>query len=220
VKLRTWIASAVLVGAVHIVLGDSPPKTLKPGTELHATLVLAIDSGRVKPGDKVTATVMKDVRINGVVTIPHDSKLIGRVTSASRYRPATTAGPSADAQLGLVFESAQVSAGREVALQAIVVALAPTASPGGAFERYGGIIGVPGMSTTSGMRVPRKSKGAVGGLDSSGVLTSGSLGVFDLEDLEVSAQGLIVSTRTEVRLDTGTQMLLLTTGDDTEEPQE
>ena len=212
--------AVVLLGAAHVALADSPQKTLKPGAELHTTLVLGINSGRVKPGSKVTATVMQDVRVNGVVTIPRDSKLLGQVTLASRYRPKTAAGPSANAQLALLFDRAQLGAGREVALKAIVVALAPTASPGGAFERYGGMIGVPGVSPTSGMRIPQKSPDAVGGLDSSGVLKSGSLGVFDLEGLDVQANGVIVSTRTEVTLDTGTQMLLLTIGEETDEPQE
>jgi hypothetical protein len=214
-------SAVVLFGAAHVVLADSPQKTLKPGTELHTTLVLGINSGRVKPGTKVTATVMQDVRVDGVVTIPHDSKLIGQVTLASRYRPETAAGPGANAQLGFLFDRAQLGAGREVALKAIVVALAPTASPGGTLQRYGGIIGVPGMSTTAGgVRMPQKSPGAAGGLDSSGVLKSGSLGVFDLEGLDVQANGVIVSTRTEVSLDTGTQMLLLTIGEGADESRE
>jgi hypothetical protein len=63
-----------------------------------------------------------------------------------------------------------------------------------------------------------RSAGAVGGLSSSGRLTSGSRGVFGIRDLDIvsastgSAEGsLITSRKHNVRLDGGTQMLLSNT---------
>jgi hypothetical protein len=65
-----------------------------------------------------------------------------------------------------------------------------------------------------------RSAGAVGGLDAGGRLTSNSNGVFGLKGLELAsatkgaAQGsLITSTTRNVRLDRGTRMLLVTSGD-------
>jgi hypothetical protein len=62
------------------------------------------------------------------------------------------------------------------------------------------------------------SAGAVGGLSSSGGLTSGSKGVFGIRDLDIvsssagSAEGLLITSRKHnVRLDSGTQMLLSNT---------
>jgi hypothetical protein len=61
------------------------------------------------------------------------------------------------------------------------------------------------------------ARGAVGGLNAAGQLTSNSQGVFGLEGLNLTAaasnntQGsLITSTSKNVRLDTGTQLLLVT----------
>jgi hypothetical protein len=79
---------------------------------------------------------------------------------------------------------------------------------GGIGRGIGGTVGGTADSTL-------RSAGAVGGLSSSGGLTSGSKGVFGLRDLNIvsssagSAEGsVITSPKHNVRLDGGTQMLL------------
>jgi hypothetical protein len=61
------------------------------------------------------------------------------------------------------------------------------------------------------------SAGSTGGLNTAGRLTAGSKGVFGLQGLDItaaaagSAQGSVISsTSRNVRLDTGTRMLLVT----------
>ena len=69
-----------------------------------------------------------------------------------------------------------------------------------------------GVRTSAGALA--KSSGAVGGLDASGRLASGSRGVFGLKGVDISpaggAQGSVLTSSTgNVRLDRGTRMLLV-----------
>jgi len=89
---------------------------------------------------------------------------------------------------------------------------------GGATGTVGGIAGSAGGVVNSGVRTSAgalaKSSGAVGGLDASGRLASGSRGVFGLKGVDISpageAQGSVLTSSTgNVRLDRGTRMLLV-----------
>jgi hypothetical protein len=80
--------------------------------------------------------------------------------------------------------------------------------PGRVGSGVGGAVGGVAAATTH-------SAGAVGGLSSSGALTSGSRGVFGIQGLDIasstagSAEGSVITSSTRnVRLDSGTQMLL------------
>lgn len=214
------LISVAFLLAAHFAFAGQAPAPLKAGTELNATLTAPIDSGAVKPGAPVTAVTLQDVRVGGVVTIPKGSKLVGRVTHATRYRPTSAAGPGANAELGIIFHRALISGGRELAIETMIGALAPEAPAGGALQRYGGMVGVPGVTPIgSGVKLPGKSPGAVGGLDSSGRLKPGSRGVFGIENLDVS-MGLVMSSRTTVSLESGTQLLLVAGGDKVDETEE
>jgi len=79
----------------------------------------------------------------------------------------------------------------------------------------GGVAGSLGSSISHGANAALgstvHSAGAVGGVSSSGGLTAGSQGVFGIKDLQIafSSQGsAITSARRNVRLDSGTKMLL------------
>ena len=94
------------------------------------------------------------------------------------------------------------------------VAGTATGAAGGVGSTIGGTAGVAS-----------KSAGAVGGLDAAGGLTSGSRGVFSLRDLDIrsaaagSAGGsVITSAKRDVRLESGTQMLLVAGGSVGQEP--
>ena len=79
----------------------------------------------------------------------------------------------------------------------------------GAIGNVGGAVGGAASAAT-------RSAGAVGGLDVAGGLKAGSRGVFGLRDLEIAtlaeggAEGSVISsTQRTVRLDSGTQMLVV-----------
>ena len=77
--------------------------------------------------------------------------------------------------------------------------------------------GAPAGTVNSTANAASAARGAVGGLNAAGQLTSNSQGVFGLEGLNLNAaaasstQGsVITSTNKNVRLDSGTQLLLVT----------
>lgn len=210
--------------AASAALAEEPAAKLKPGTELSVTLAAPIDSGEVKAGSQVSAIATEDVRVNGAVVIPQGSRLSGRVTRAHRYRPASAAGESANAELGIVFDRALTPGRREIALNAVIAAVAPEPPSGGALERLGGMVGVPGIS---GMKMPVRSPGSSGGLDVHGRLKPGSRGVFGIENLETSSTAsitadgtVLTSSRTTVTIEKGTQLLLVaSSGTPTQSPR-
>ncbi len=86
--------------------------------------------------------------------------------------------------------------------------------------------GVAGGAVSSTVNAAGTARGAVGGLNAAGQLTSNSQGVFGLEGLNLNAaasnstQGsLITSTSKNVHLDSGTQLLLVAQGQASTEGQ-
>jgi hypothetical protein len=86
--------------------------------------------------------------------------------------------------------------------------------------------GVAGGAVNSTLNAAGAARGAVGGLNAAGQLTSNSQGVFGLEGLNLntaasnSTQGsLITSTSKNVHLDSGTQLLLVAQGQASAEGQ-
>ncbi len=225
---------------------------LTSGTTMQTELTKSLDTKRAKVGDEVTARVTQDVKSDGKVVVPKGSKLIGHVTEAK-----ARTNESSESRLGIAFDRAVLKDGQEVALGAVVQALAPPANiaasamsqdrvgmtaPSGGVARsggsarsssgggLGGVVGgttsavggtVGAVSNTAGS-VASSTTGAVGGTVNSatgvaanGALGSSSQGVIGLQGLNLNsatsgnAQASVISSTTQnVKLDSGTQMLL------------
>lgn len=219
---------------------------LSSGTTMQTELTKSLDARKLKAGDEVTAKVTQDVKSDGKVVVPKGSKLIGHVTEAS-----ARANGNSESRLGIAFDRAVLRSGQEVALGAVVQALAPpvevagsamtqetagmtrSAPAGGGGSRSssgGGLLGgttsavggtVGAVSNTAGS-VAGSTTSAVGGTVNSaagvaanGALTNSSSGVIGLQGLNLSsatsgsAQASVISSTTQnVKLDSGTQMLL------------
>src|SRR5262245_59486884 len=91
------------------------------GTAINASLLNAIDSGRSKPGDLVTAIVIESVMYQRSVLVPKWSKIIGHVVRTSGDSATTSA-------LLVEFDRVTLPNGQEAALNAGIQALAPPAS--------------------------------------------------------------------------------------------
>lgn len=138
---------------------------------------------------------------------------------ASAQSSASAAGPDLDAFPGAGASAAgSGAAGGRGALGGV------TSTAGGAAgavtntaASVGGVAaGTANAATSAGGSVIGRSKGAIGGLNAAGQLTSNSQGVFGLNGLNLSAAGsnatqgsVITSAGKNVHLDSGTQMLLV-----------
>jgi len=90
--------------------------SLESGTTFEAELSKSVDAKKNKPGDRVEAKATKDVKSNGQVVVPKNSKLIGRVTEAK----ARGEGQS-ESSLGILFEKAVTKDGREIPLNNVAI---------------------------------------------------------------------------------------------------
>jgi hypothetical protein len=94
--------------------------TLSPGTFLIAEFNGGLNAGKLKPGDKVKATLTADLLVHGKIIAPEESRLMGHVTEA---RPQTSSEP--ESRLGIVFDKLLLSHHKELHFVAMVYLLEP-----------------------------------------------------------------------------------------------
>jgi hypothetical protein len=83
-------------------------------------LTKSIDSKKAKVGDEVVAKVAADIRSGGQVVLPHDSKMMGKITQAT----ARSKGDGTS-QLGIIFDRAVLKNGSTINLTSTIQAIAP-----------------------------------------------------------------------------------------------
>jgi hypothetical protein len=138
--------------------------SLANGTTLNAVLTKPVDARHARPGDEVGAKVTQDVKSDGKVVIPKNSRLVGHVTEAK----AKSEG-SAQSSLGIVFDHATLKNGNEVPVHAVIQALASaqsTAAANAAMEPMSAPMGGSGSGRSGG--------GLVGGVGSTVGATAGA----------------------------------------------
>src|SRR6185312_6758914 len=165
------------------------------------------------PGDPVEARLTQDVKAGGKVVLHRGAKLVGHVSEAqarSKDNP--------ESRLGIVFDKAAGKHGEEFAFRAVVMAIAPAqegpSNVAGDPTRLSSGPAVGGPSASAAPSVEAATNGGAGG-----TLTPASRGVMGLPGvaLRPSAVGgvqgtVIISGNHNVKLDSGTQMLLLVSG--------
>ncbi|HEV3037382.1 MAG TPA: hypothetical protein VHA33_06315 [Candidatus Angelobacter sp.] len=222
--------------------GNAASSSLSSGTNVQAELTKSLDAKKAKVGDQVTAKVTQDVKSNGQVVVRKGSKLIGHVTEAKARSQGESESRLGIAFDRAVLKDGQEVAFNAMvqalapALNAAAAAddtammggstPAPMPSSGGG-GASGGSMGsgpVGGLGSTVG-RTVGNTAGTVAGTASGtvkgagGVLNSSSHGVIGLQGLTLassasgSAQGSVISSNSQnVKLDSGTQMVLQVNG--------
>lgn len=206
--------------------GAPSPNTIPAGTLLPTELAKSLDAKKLKPGDPVTAKVTQDMLSRGQIVIPRDSKVIGHVTEAkARSKDAN------ESQISIVFDKIVMKGGRELPLNAIIQAVGrPVQSAALQAMTETPAAGMPAPAQTSGaggMGQPRTMPGNdPSGHDTSNYpggevnapaqtgtppLSGNAQGVQGLPDITLKAepQGSVISSqKSNVKLDSGTQLLL------------
>lgn len=205
--------------------GEASAAGLAGRTALQVELTHNLDAKKAKPGDPIEAKLTQDVKTDGKLVLHRGAKLVGHVTEAqarSKQNP--------ESRLGIVFDKATGKHGEEFAFRAVVMALAPpqegpsniagdptrlSSGPamGGQPFGAGSAVGGPSASAAPSVEAATHEGGA------NGRLTAESRGAIGLEGvaLRPSAVGgvqgtVIISNNHNVKLDSGTQMLLLVSG--------
>jgi hypothetical protein len=186
----------------------------------------SVDANKAKSGDPVEARLMQDVKPDDQVVLHRGARLVGHLTEAqsrSKENP--------ESRLGIVFEKAVGKGGEEFAFTAVVIALAPPrdaqaniagdrnslgSGPGMGGKPFGAGNAVGGPSASAAPAV----EAATQGLGGSGTLTAESRGAIGLPGVALKpsvvdgVQGTaVVSGDRNVKLESGTQMVLLVSGE-------
>ncbi len=225
--------------------------SIPTGATFNAVLVGSLDSIRQKPGDAVTARLTENVSSGNTILLPKNTRLIGHITIA-----AARGKGDEESMLAFQFDKAVLKTGEEVALTAVLQALAPpqeimlatsAGDDAGISSTAGGsagghtptIIAAGGTvnnavnaavnaanqatatadaSATSSAGSTSAAAGSAttvgGGVMGGGRLAPNSRGVLQIKGLTLasaSASGpAIMSAGRNVRLDSGTRLLLVT----------
>jgi hypothetical protein len=210
---------------------------LKAGTTIHAVLVKPVDVRKNKPGDEVIARSTQDVRSDGRVVVPKGSKIVGRVTEAkvlAKGEAESTVGIVFDhailkngsempLALGIqAISSAQANASAATEGDSALSAdrMDRTASSSGR-ARSGGLVNgihssAGSLENTAGNAAGTTLNAAAStGTSVAGHLTPASRGAVGLPGMTLSTNAsnstnasVIGSKSTNVRLDSGTEMIL------------
>jgi hypothetical protein len=217
-------ASATAKQNTQAAAGEPSPG-LSGRTALQVELTKGVDTRKAKPGDPVEAKLAQDVKSEGTVVLHRGAKLVGHITEAqarSKEKP--------ESRLGIVFDKAMDKRGEEFAFRAVVMAVAPpyegpsnvagdptrlSSGPTMGGQPFGASVsGVGGPSASAAGAVDAATRGGA-----SGPLTAASRGAIELPGVALrpsvvdGVQGTaIVSGDHNVKLESGTQMVLLVSG--------
>jgi hypothetical protein len=196
-KLSLFVVMIVAIGSGTRPSFAAQADQAKPATGSQERGVLIVElskplnSKNLKPGSAVEARV--HVRQNGM-SIPTGSKVIGHITESS----ARSKGDS-ESSLKIVFDTINPPGAKPTSISGLVKAVAPNPDPG---PDTGADIGGYSIKEAT-----EKSAGISPRSSSTPLLNAQSTGVLGIKNLELK-DGTLTSGGKEVKLESGTQLLL------------
>jgi hypothetical protein len=179
----------------------------KPHGPMPVVLTKPLDSKKLKEGEPVTARITAELHMRSGDTIPRDSKLIGHVTEAK-------ARSKSDSQsaLGIVFDKITTPNGKDMAVKGVIQAVGPAMqsnepAPSGSIGP--GMMAGRDQGMSAGTTPPPTPTPSQGPAPSTPMLNAQSKGVVGIRNLELGDNSVLISSGKEVRLDSGTQMIVL-----------
>jgi hypothetical protein len=91
--------------------------------QVNGELVGKLDSKSAKTGDSVEVKTIESVKMATGTEIPKGSKLIGTVTAVKPH-----SADNANAEMGIVFDHAELKDGQSVPIQSVIQSVAPSSS--------------------------------------------------------------------------------------------
>ena len=156
----------------------------------------SIDSKKLRQGDEVDAKLAAAVTLSNRPPFARGTKVIGHVTEAT-----TRSQSDPQSTLGLVFDKIVRPGGEEIPLHCVLQAVAPNPN---ADLNTGNNIN-PGDLTEATLS---HSVGRDTTRSTMQSLNETSTGVFGIKSIQLGPDGVLTSTNKEVKLDSGTRLLL------------
>ncbi len=178
------------------------------------TLVKSLDSKKLKAGDIVVCQTSATLRSRSGLLIPNGTKVIGHVTQAQARGKGAT-----ESSLEIVFDKIQLSTGKEIPMKGALQAVGPVLGDSGPDTGPGGGLGMGGHGgnaadtattpgPTNGVAGPNSGIHPLADTRSRPILNAQSQGVLGIKNLEMGKDSILTSTEKEVKLESGTQMLI------------
>lgn len=199
------LTSLMLLWTGSTCLGQSAPNPTKSGAsagvaggELLVELEKSLDAKRVKPGATVAARFFTEQSLGPELRIPQNSLALGHVTQVT-----VRSGSTAQSTLTIVFDQIRLHKGRDLSITGIVQAAAPdpvSASTAPLAIEYADRteeIYKPNISKPMGVTTP--------------TLNEQSRGVDGIKDLQLDPHGMFFSDKNDVKVPSGTRLLLAVT---------
>ncbi len=206
---------------------------LAAGTTICVALAKSIDAKKAKPGESIAATVTLPVLSHGKILIPNDAKITGHVTLAKTRSHGAT-----ESELAILFDRAVLKDGSELPLALTIQAIgrpSPSAAELAGQEPYNpdaalgpGVPGAPASTPRQPGFPPRSQQPTNPSqplhpdsdpqdtrhpvLDAS---NHGAVGLPDVtlaESSDVATGSLVKSPKKDVKLDSGTEIILRVVG--------
>ena len=159
-------------------------------------LAKAINSKKLKVGDPVEATVFSAVQVSNGMTIQPGSKILGHVTEVSLRSKGKE-----QSTLGIAFDEIQLAKGETIPIKGLLQAMAPNPNKPlntGGYIEYGNSLNMqtqrPAAPPPSQEQIP--------------ILNDQSTGVLGIKGLQLEKNGVLSSSAKEIKIDSGTRMLL------------
>lgn len=163
--------------------------------EIPVLLAKSIDSKKLKAGDEVDAKTAAILHLTDGSVISRGAKVVGHVTQAK----ARSSG-DAESALGIVFDKIDLPDGKDLAITAVIKAVAPNPNAG---VDTGGGIGYGGLN-----EMTERSAMSESTQPSTPLLNEQSVGVLGIKNLRLGADGVLTSDQKTVKLDSGIQIMV------------
>jgi len=213
----TWtVTAAFLLLTVASAYGQASSSSTdqRASNELQgafpATLSKSLDSKKLKEGDTVICQTSVVMHARSGFLISSGSKVIGHVTQAQ----ARSKGDP-QSSLAIVFDKIEISKSEDISINGVLQAVGPSLGDTGLTTTAGpGSLGGSGSRGGSGgsagtTAAPMSGTyGGTGNPSSTRILTRDSKGVIGIHNLEMNDKNVITSTGKEIKLDSGTQLMI------------
>ncbi|MGA8874331.1 MAG: hypothetical protein WCC25_03030 [Candidatus Korobacteraceae bacterium] len=158
-------------------------------------LVKTLDSRKVHEGDAVEAKLTGSITLPNGAKVPRGAKVLGHVTEAKARSKSDS-----QSSLGISFDKIAWQGGEDTPIHGVIQAVAP--NPNDEITT-GDYIGYGGLNEAT-EKPPKPDTRR----DSIPILNETSQGVLGIKNMQLGPAGELTSTGKEVKLDSGTRMLL------------
>ncbi len=201
---RTAIVSACMLLAISLCYHKdaAAQQTQQPASqqkvikaEIPVFLAKSVDSKKLKSGEEVDGKIAVNLQLRDGTTISQGARVVGHVTQAK-----ARSNGDAESSLGIVFDKIDLPGGKDLAMTAVIQAVAPNPNAG---ANTGGGIGYGGLN-----EMIEKPPTPQFNSQPTPLLNDQSVGVLGIKNLQLGADGVLTSDQKTVKLESGTQIMV------------